>query len=124
VRDSYLLDVQRIPSQRKGYCIGKRMLYVDKQQWTQFWADLYDENMKYWKSTSFQQIAHDVPGVGPVMYTSDYIVGLWDQQNNHVSAWIGFGPFGSNEQCANLGGVNYTDVKLYSTVSGLSSIMQ
>src|SRR5277367_6910789 len=96
VRPTYLLDVRRIPSERNGYCIGKRMLYVDKQQWTQFWADLYDENMKYWKSTSFQQIAHQVPGVGPVMYTGDYLVGLWDQQNNHASAWIANPPFGTN----------------------------
>lgn|SRR5579875_1625667 len=124
VRDTYLLDVRRIPALRSGYCIGKRMLYVDKQQWTQSWADLYDENLKYWKSTSFQQIAHDVPEVGPVMYTGDYLVGLWDQQNSHASAWIANPPFGTNQGCANLGGVNYTDVKLYSTVSGLSSIMQ
>jgi hypothetical protein len=124
VRPTYLLDVRRIPSERNGYCIGKRMLYVDKQQWTQFWADLYDENMKYWKSTSFQQIAHEVPGVGPVMYTGDYLVGLWDQQNNHASAWIANPPFGTNEECGNLAGMNYTDAKLYSSVSGLSSIMQ
>jgi len=124
VRDSYLLDVRRIPSQRSGYCFGKRMLYVDQQQWTQFWADLYDGNMKYWKSTSFQQIAHQVPGVGPVMYTGEYLVSLWDQQNSHASAWIANPPYGTNQQCANLGGINYTDAKLYSSVGGLSSIMQ
>jgi hypothetical protein len=124
VRDSYLLDVRRIASQRTGYCIGKRMLSVDKQQLTQSWADLYDENMKYWKSISFQQIAHDVPGVGAVMYTGDYIVSGWDQQNNHASGWIANPPFGTNELCSNLGGINYTDSKLYSSVSGLSSIMQ
>jgi hypothetical protein len=124
VRPTYLLDVRRIPAQRKGYCIGKRMLYVDKQQLTQSWADLYDENMKYWKSISFQQIAHDVPGVGPVMYTGDYLVAGWDQQNSHASGWITNPPFGTNQQCANLGGINYTDAKLYSSVSGLSSIMQ
>ena len=124
VRDTYFLDVRRIPSQRVGYCIGKRMLYVDKQQWTQSWADLYDENMKYWKSTSFQQIAHNVPEVGPVMYSGEYLVALWDQQNNHASAWIANPPFGTNQQCDNLGGINYTDAKLYSSVGGLSSIMQ
>ncbi len=123
-RDSYLLDVRRIPSQRSGYCIGKRMLYIDKQQLTQFWADLYDENMKYWKSISFQQIAHNVAGVGPVMYTGDYLVAGWDQQNSHASGWIANPPFGTNQLCTNLAGINYGDSKLYSSVSGLSSIMQ
>lgn len=124
VRDAYLLDVRRIPSQRSGYCIGKRMLYVDKQQWTETWADLYDENLKFWKCTSFQEIAHDVTGVGKVMYTADYIIGIWDVQNSHMSAWITHPPFATNAECATLGGVNYTDAKLYSSVSGLSSIMQ
>ena len=124
IRDNYKIDVRRIPSRRAGYCFGKRILYVDKRTWMQTWCDLYGANMKCWKPFSFQVIKHEVPGVGVAAYTADYLVGIWDEQNNHMSAWIANRPFGTNLECGNLGGVNYTDAKLYSSVAGLSSIMQ
>ncbi|MGH7905452.1 MAG: DUF1329 domain-containing protein [Candidatus Binataceae bacterium] len=125
VRDSYLIDVRRIPSQSAGYCFGKRMLYVDAQTWIETWCDLYDANMKFWKPFSFQTIVWPQGGNGPkVMYSGDYIVGIWDEQSDHASAWIAHPPFGTNAECKNLGGINYTDTKLYSTVGGLASIMQ
>jgi len=123
-RPNYVLDVRRIPSEASGYCFGKRMLYVDKQSLMETWTDLYDANMKYWKSISFQCIAQQVTGVGKVFYGGDYIVDGWDQQNSHLSTWISNPPFGTNEQCAKVNGVNYTDAKLYSSVGGLSSVMQ
>ncbi|MGH7905453.1 MAG: DUF1329 domain-containing protein, partial [Candidatus Binataceae bacterium] len=124
VRQNYLIDVRRIPSERAGYCYGKRMLYVDKQDLMQTWCDLYDSSLKLWKPFSFQVIAHNVPNIGPVAYTGDYMVGIWDIESDHASAWIAHSPYGANQQCVNMNGVNYTNATTYSSIAGLSLIQR
>ncbi|MBF6568628.1 MAG: DUF1329 domain-containing protein [Candidatus Binataceae bacterium] len=128
VRDTMMLDVRRIPSQRKGYCYGKRILYIDKEGYMSLWAELYDENMKLWKILTLQSIAGQVPGVGEVMNAYHVLPVAWDIQNDHLTAAPHNDPDGVdaryNEQCRSYGGHNWDDLGRYSSVRGLSEIMR
>ncbi|MBF6569750.1 MAG: DUF1329 domain-containing protein [Candidatus Binataceae bacterium] len=124
VRDNYVLDVKRIPSQRKGYCYGSRMLYVDTQQLIQTWADIYDESLKLWKIYSFQSFGFPVGDQGKQLYSGGFVVDGWDMQNTHMTGWLVVPPFGNDDLCMKMNGSNYADAKQYSSVAGLSMIMR
>jgi hypothetical protein len=64
VRDVDVLNIQRIPSERPGYCYGKRIMYLDTYYHTTHWQDLYDSSMKLWKVALYAvPDAARVPGV-------------------------------------------------------------
>ena len=49
----YVIDVRRVRSQRRGYCYGSRIMYVDTQFMHQLWEEiLNDANLKLWKLVS------------------------------------------------------------------------
>jgi hypothetical protein len=125
-RDSYMIDVRRVPSQRAGYCYGKRILYCDKEVYQSIWADLYDENMKLWKIDYDPQGLIDVPGEGR-RWTNDGWGIMFDVQNMHLTWVVLSGQHGAvkaNSDCKNLDGVDYTDANRFSSVRGLSEIMR
>ncbi len=129
VRDNYVIDVRRIPSQRAGYCYGKQIVYVDKVSYNTSWKDLYDPAMKLTKFQSSQKIATEVPGEGKQFFAGNAIETMWDISKNHLSFFVTAGPDGkgglvANEACRNVDGVNYDDVKRYSTVGGLTQVMR
>jgi len=125
-RDSYVIDVRRVPSQRAGYCYGKRILYCDKQVYQSVWADLYDESMKLWK------IDYDPQGLIPVPgesrhWTNDGWGIMFDVQNMHLTRVVLSGKHGAvkaNDDCKDLDGVDYTDSTRYASVRGLAEIMR
>jgi len=47
---------------------------------------------------------------------------LWDLQAQHMG-WVSLA-FSANQNCANIDGVNYTDVAHFSSLSALSTIMR
>jgi hypothetical protein len=49
LRDMYVFDNRRIPSQERGYCYGNRVIFLDKEQFAPQWLDLFDGELKYWK---------------------------------------------------------------------------
>jgi hypothetical protein len=121
LRDSWVLNVHRIPSQSQGYCYGKRVLYVDKDVYQSQWADLYDENNKFWKVDFDPQDITPVPGEG-AYWTNNGVGGFWDMQNSHLSSVML--PTAANEDCRNVGGEDFTDLGRWGSVSGLSQIMR
>ncbi|MGH7906447.1 MAG: DUF1329 domain-containing protein [Candidatus Binataceae bacterium] len=121
LRDSWNIDVHRIPAYAKGYCYGKRILYVDKQSFQSQWADLYDANNKFWKVDLDPQDMLTVPGEG-TFWTNNGVSGFWDMQNDHMTSLIL--PFTANDGCRNVQGRNFTDMGRYGSVGGLSQIMR
>ncbi|MGH6679263.1 MAG: DUF1329 domain-containing protein, partial [Bradyrhizobium sp.] len=123
-RDSYILDVRRIPSERAGYCYGKKRLYLDKHMWASVWGDIYDTNMKLWKVDYDPAGLVNVPGEGKIWSNNGWGAML-DVQNGHLTH-VDFGPdgFAAGKECASDDGHNFMDVGRYSSVAGLNQIMR
>jgi hypothetical protein len=122
VRSEYVIDVRRIPSLAAGYCYGKKIIYVDKQNFLGAWTDIYDTDMRLWKSAPVFNLAHEVPREGMQMAGNNLIIVMYDFQNSHMTASM-MKPR-HNEDCANFDGLDCTDVRRYSSVAGLSQIMR
>ncbi|MGH7837309.1 MAG: DUF1329 domain-containing protein [Candidatus Binataceae bacterium] len=121
VRDSYVIDVRRIPSLAAGYCYGSRILYVDKDVMQAMWADLYDSNMKLWKVDYDPQAIIEVPQVGRI-WTNYGWGDMYDLQNDHMT-FVTL-PMVANEQCRNVNGADLTDISRYFSAGGLQQIMR
>ncbi|SRR5579875_376270 len=128
VRKTHLLDVRRIPSQQEGYCLQKRMLYIDAQSFVSPWADKYDTAGRLWTTESFQQVANFIPREGKQLYGGDYIVSGIDWQNFHMTLFVSADPSGrhaaAGDACRDYEGVNYDNIERYSSVAGLSEILR
>ncbi|MGH7908019.1 MAG: DUF1329 domain-containing protein [Candidatus Binataceae bacterium] len=127
VRDVNVIDVRRIPSQRAGYCYGKRIMYVDKANMISVWTDLYDANLKLWKFILEAPVTVPLPDGEVAMGAGNILAVMYDIQNSHLSVYVpgsdGAG-FGFNETCKNYKGQNFDDVKRYSYSSGLALIQR
>lgn len=121
VRDSYMIDVRRVPALAAGYCYGSRILYVDKDVMQSMWADLYDANMKLWKIDYDPQAIINVPQVGRI-WTNYGWGDIFDVQNEHMT-FVTL-PMFANQQCQNVNGADMTNVNRYFSVNGLSQIMR
>ena len=128
MRPVNIIDVRRVPSQRAGYCYGKRIMWVDSETWANLWADLYDAGMKYWKLQMINHPGLQIPGIGYTTDSGNFMEMGWDFQTVHISAAVSAQPDGeavrANDQCKNYDGVNYTVVDRYNTVQALSRIMR
>ena len=123
LREVYQIDVRKVPAQQASYCYGKRIMYVDRSFYSTLWEDLYDTRMNLWRIGGFFLGTADVPGIGPVNSSGRAVEAIWDVQNNHSSILVDPSkgrPFYINEQAPE----EYKDVTKYTTVSGLSQIMQ
>lgn len=128
VRDSYVLDIRRIPSQQAGYCYGKIITYVDKNSYNVLWKDLYNTGMRLFKIDMSEHVARPVPHEGVQYSNGNAIETMWDIDKMHLTGFVTAMPSGigivTGEQCRNLDGVNYDDVAQYSTVGGLTQVMR
>jgi Protein of unknown function (DUF1329) len=128
VRDAYVLDVRRVPSDRTGYCYGKQILYIDKDVYVIWWKDGYDTDLKLYKVEMADRIARPVPNEGIQYNGGNAIETMWDMDKHHLTAFVTATPEGkgvlSNDACRNVDGVNYDDVQRYSTPGGLSQVMR
>ncbi|MBF6569971.1 MAG: DUF1329 domain-containing protein [Candidatus Binataceae bacterium] len=128
LRDSYVIDVRRIRSQRPGYCYGKQVMYIDQENYNLYWKDIYDSSMHYWKALIGDHIASPVPGEGMQAETGNLIESVYDMQNGHSSIAISTDPEGgwvhNNQACRNYQGVNYDNVARYSTAAGLAQVLR
>jgi len=126
VRPSWEIDVSRVPSQKAGYCYGRRLLYCDKEVYQSIWADLFDEAGKLWKIDYDPQGLISVPGEG-MRWTNDgagIMIDLQNQHISHVKLSGGDGAVKANADCVSLGGVDYTDPVRFASVRGLAEIMR
>jgi Protein of unknown function (DUF1329) len=121
LRDMYLYEARRVPSQNLGYCYGSRVLYLDKEQMDPMWLDLYDHNLKYWKFYQNLYKATRIPETGEMAFASGTTAGWFtmvDLQNGHESAaWIR-AYFGGDVPA------KYRDYRRWGTPGGLSQIME
>src|SRR5579863_122236 len=90
VRDVYVDDIRRVPSERTGYCYGSRIMYLDKEFFYSLWTDLYDSNMKLWKAQFWAPRVRPVPGAGRVI-TNSVGCASYDLQNTHATYWSSAG---------------------------------
>lgn len=123
VRDVYVISLSRIPSRASGYCYGKRVMYVDANDYAPLWEELYDAKMRVWKYEAVITHSIDVPGIGMVDSTGSYAQLMWDVQNDHatISQDPAMGkPFYVNQQAPK----QYDNVARFSTPPGLNLIMR
>ncbi|MBF6567856.1 MAG: DUF1329 domain-containing protein [Candidatus Binataceae bacterium] len=127
LRDTWVVDVRRIPSQRAGYCYGKRIMWVDKETMMSLWNDIYDATMKPWKFTVNPVVATAIPGEGLHPTPNGYAT-WWDIQNDHMTVWSFRVPNGNateaNADCKSYYGENMDDIGKFSTAAGLASVMR
>lgn len=121
IRDTWVINVHPIAAYAKGYCYGKRILYIDKESYLSQWADLYDAGDKLWKADYDPQGMVDVPGVGPTWQNTGWGVN-YDLQNAHMSMVVL--NFVANQDCQNLHGVDYTNVSHFLGLSALAQVMR
>jgi hypothetical protein len=126
VRDVDVLDVRRIPSERPGYCYGKRIMYLDTYYHTTHWQDIYDSSLKLWKLGQWATPdAAKVPGVpgGLAPGLGGYAV-VWDIQNNHMTLATSFGEKGDSYLINGDAPKEYQNYSRFSTPLGLTEIMR
>jgi hypothetical protein len=123
VRDVYVLDVRKLPAFARGYCYGKRVMYVDKHFYGLLWEDLYDQQNKPWKFLAVFRPAVQAPAIGSVDEALSYNESIWDIQRKHATYFIDppkGHPLYLNEQAP----ASYLDINRYTSPTGLTMIMR
>ena len=123
LRDVYVLNVSKLPAFARGYCYGKRVMYVDKHFYGLLWEDMYDPQEQPWKFLAVFRPAREAPGIGPVDEALSYDESIWDIQRQHATFFVDppvGHPLYLNEQAP----ASYLDLTRYTTPSGLNMIMR
>jgi hypothetical protein len=124
LRDSYILDLRKLPAKASGYCYGKRILYVDQQFFGPLWLDLYDPQMQLWKVALLQPIVTDIPRTGPQNSTGAWFAHWWDLPNHHATFQGPRGGHGYNVLLNDDAPADYLDIERYTTPGGLGDVMR
>jgi Protein of unknown function (DUF1329) len=124
VRDVYVIKLTRLPKHFVGYCYGKRILYLDKENYFSTNADLWDMAGNLYKWIAVFAYPGLIPGLGLdgqlVTITgpnTGYIVNFQDE---HATVFIGLHVCVDRE-CAKRG---YLDISRYASPEGLMKIQQ
>jgi hypothetical protein len=123
-RDTYVVDIRRIPSLNPGYCYGKRIMYADKQYYGTVAEDVYDSNMNLWKVVWTASTPANLETYGPQLGFGCVVETYWDVQNDHVSYVGSCNPAGKQELWDTKVPVQYNNVTKFSTPGGLMQIMR
>jgi uncharacterized protein DUF1329 len=125
-RDTYVVDVRRIPELAPGYCYGSRVDYVDKQYYGNIAEDIYDSNMKLWKVMWVGSTPTQLDNYGEQLGACGIVENYWDVQNDHVSYITSFNPK-SPGMCTLWDKqipAQWNNVTKYATPAGLSQLMR
>jgi hypothetical protein len=123
VRNVNVISVTKLPAYAKGYCYGKRVMYVDQTTSAPLWEDLYDNQMRLWRVYGLFLHAAEVPDLGITDIAGPIVYAFWDVQNAHSTFFMDPSdgqPFYLNEQAPK----DYFDLVRYTEPSGLSLIMR
>ncbi|MGO9264605.1 MAG: DUF1329 domain-containing protein [Candidatus Binataceae bacterium] len=123
VRDVNVISASKLPAHARGYCYGKRVMYVDQLTAAPLWEDLYDKDMHLWRIYGLFLHPAEVPHVGVVDTAGPMVYAFWDVQNSHTTFFIDPSegkPFYINEQAPK----DYFDLGRYTEPSGLNLIMR
>ena len=124
VRDVYVIELTRLPQYAMGYCYGKRVLYLDKENYFATSTDLWDMAGNLYKWIGVFAYPGLIPGLrldgqlvtitGP---NTGYLVNFQDE---HATVFIGLHVCVDRE-CAKGG---YLDISRYASPEGLMKIQQ
>jgi Protein of unknown function (DUF1329) len=123
-RDTYVVDVRRIPGLAPGYCYGSRVDYVDKQYYVNDAEDIYDTNMKLWKVMWVGYSPAQLDNYGEQLGACGIVENYWDVQNDHVSYVTSFNPKGACALYDTKVPAQWNNVTKYATPAGLSQLMR
>jgi hypothetical protein len=100
--------------------------YIDRYYHTGVWQDLYDNNMKLWKTALLAvPDAAKVPGVpGGRAPGLDGFFTMWDVQNEHLTLITGLNEKGEGYLINSDSPKEFQDFTKYATPAGLSQIMR
>ena len=124
LRDSYILDIRKLPAKAPGYCYGKRILYVDQQFYGPLWQDLYDPKMQLWKVALLQPIVTKIPRIGPQNSSGAQFSHWWDLQSHHATFEGSNDGHGYNILTNDDVPPTYLDLERYTTPGGLDQVMR
>jgi len=124
LRSVVLLDIRRTQKTAAGYCYGSRMAYIDKETWQPIWMDLYDVNLKLWKTGPSMYKPMALPNTNGDVSTGgggpgDGMYEFYDMQNNHLTFDIQHDAM-INENAPAL----YQDFNRWGTPAGMLQVMQ
>jgi hypothetical protein len=124
LRDVWVINIHRIPSEVAGYCYAKRIEYIDEETARSLWEDLYDSNRNLWKVTLSAYYPRQVPGTDGETIYGRFAAATWDLQNQHATFGNSTDPSGRlimfNAEVPR----EFDDVNQYSTPAGLMQIMR
>jgi hypothetical protein len=123
-RDTYVVDVRRIPELAAGYCYGSRVDYIDKQYYGNVAEDIYDTNMKLWKVMWVASTPTELDNYGEQLGTCGIVENYWDVQNDHVSYITSFNPGGACTLWDKKVPAQWNNVIKYATPAGLATLMR
>jgi Protein of unknown function (DUF1329) len=124
LRDVALVDIRRTQQMQQGYCYGSRMAYIDKETWQPIWMDLYDINLKLWKTGPSMYKPMLLPNTGGDVSTGgggpgDGMYEFYDIQNHHITFDIQDHAL-INENAP----AQYQDFQRWGTPAGMLQVMQ
>jgi Protein of unknown function (DUF1329) len=124
LRDTWVLEVRRVPDKLAGYCFSKKTLYVDAADYRLGGQEQYDMGGKLWKLLILvSRMAPNSYGDWFDTGTTHYIFIALDLQNVHMTLASQEGPGNGGE---NNGDVDrqFWDPNRYASPSGLLEIMK
>ena len=124
LRDTYALEIRKLPAKAAGYCYGKRIMYIDRQFYGVLWQDLYDSKMRLWKVALLQPIVIKVPRIGPQNSSGAQYSHYWDLQNRHATFSGPNDGHGYDVLINDEAPEEYGDIERYTTPGGLSEVMR
>jgi hypothetical protein len=124
LRDSYVIAIERLPQFSSDYCYGKRVLYVDKENYfAGAQLDLYDSSGRLFKSQLIFSYPERIPGTESDLAqlvagsNTSFLINFKDRHLSlepNLHACI-------NSDCARDG---YLDIRRYASPDGLMKIVQ
>jgi Protein of unknown function (DUF1329) len=122
LRQVDVIDVRRIPGELARYCYGKRIIYEDSDTHYALWEDVYDKNMRLWKTALLAQriVSNGLIGGVPGAFTST----AWDLENRHLTNATTQSKDGRDVLIDGAAPAQYSNFVAYSTPAGLAEIMK
>jgi hypothetical protein len=127
LRNVYVIDVRRVPSQRGDYCYGSKIMYVDAQFMHQLWEEIYDTKLRLWKIVGIHLHPAEIdPGEGLVPLAGALVESYWNVQREHLTHLFTADSNGKTDGVLDNDRApkRYDDVAKYSTPGGLMEILQ
>jgi len=124
LRDAYVISMERLPHFAKGYCYGKRVIYIDKENYFGgAQLDLYDSDGHLYKSQLILSYPEPIPGTAGD--TAELVAGpntsfLINFKDKHLSISAALRSCVNSDCAAN----GYLDVNSYASPEGLLKIVQ